>query len=152
VGDQEGRQAQVGKPLGELARHARLGHRVEGRQRLVEQQDVWGGRDRARERGALTLAARRLARSRVSQVGDAVTVEQFVDASAPLAPLARPRPQTVLDVASDGQVGEQRPVLEHQADVAALRRQVHVACGVGERASPERDARAVRLEQPGDGA
>src|SRR5690348_268233 len=66
----------------DLEAHLAAEVRVEVRQRLVEQQDAGIGRERARERDALLLAARKLARVVIGVLGQARRVEQRVGATA----------------------------------------------------------------------
>ena len=70
VRDDDRRQAELAQRRAQLAAHRVARVRVERRERLVEQQDARPPRERARERDALPLAARELARARVGEVGD----------------------------------------------------------------------------------
>jgi hypothetical protein len=81
---------------------------VERRERLVEQQHLGFARERARERDALALAAREVARPRVPRGGDPEAFEQLVGSAAP--------PNATL--LADGQVREERVVLEDEPDRA----------------------------------
>ena len=68
VRDDQRRQREPGQQLLQLDPHARLGVGVERGQRLVQKQDAGLPRERARERHALSLAARELTRPRLRQV------------------------------------------------------------------------------------
>ncbi len=68
VRDDQRRQLERAQELLELGAHARLRVGVEGRQRLVEEQDARVARERPREGNALPLAARELTRPRLRQV------------------------------------------------------------------------------------
>ena len=72
--------------------------------------------------------------------GDAEALEQLVDALAP----------AVGDVRADGQVREERVLLEHEPDAALLRPQVDAALDVEPRLVVERDAARGRVREAGD--
>ena len=91
---------------------------VEGRERLVEQQQPGRHRDGAGERNALLLPARELRRILVALVREADEVEQLAHSVPDLgagSPLAL---EPVGDVASHRHVGEQGVGLEHDPEVA----------------------------------
>ena len=102
--------------------------RVERAERLVEQQHARLVRQRARERDALLLAARELARQPLVVALERDEPEQL---GAPAAPVRAPhaaRAQRELDVVGHRHVAEQRVVLEHEADLALAGADVrHVA-------------------------
>ena len=97
--------------------------RVERAERLVEQQHLRLDGERTGQRHALALAAGQLRRVAVGELLQVDELEQLVDPRLdlrlrPLADLQAER-----DVAAHGHVLERRVVLEHEADVALLRRQ-----------------------------
>ena len=69
---------QLAEPLAQLGSDAR----VESAERLVEEQHLRLGRERAREAHALTLATRELRRIPVAEVLELDEVQQLVDALA----------------------------------------------------------------------
>jgi hypothetical protein len=50
-------------------------------------------------------------------------IDEFIDAGADFAPGSRTHPQPVTDILCDGEMREQRIVLEHNTDIAPMRRQ-----------------------------
>ena len=94
---------------------------VEGRQRLVEEQDLRLDRERPGERDALLLAARQLARVAVALVGQVDQLEQLADPLADLVLRPLADLQAEADVVGDGHVREQRVRLEDHPDVALVR-------------------------------
>jgi hypothetical protein len=124
VGDEHGGDVhlvvQAAQPVAQLLAH--LG--VERAERLVEQQHRGLHGEGPGERHALTLPARQL---RGQAIGEGLQVHEAQQLAHPLADLLL-RPVADLhaerDVARDRQVLERRVVLEHEADVALLRRQL----------------------------
>ncbi len=93
--------------------------RVERRQRLVEQQDLRARGERAGERHALLLAARKLVRIAAGEVRQLDERQHLVD---PRLDLGRRLPgdlEAEADVALDRHIGKERIGLEHHADRAA---------------------------------
>ena len=64
VRHEERRQLELAQELGELGAHLPARVRIEGRHRLVEEENGGVARERARERNPLPLAAGELARAR----------------------------------------------------------------------------------------
>ena len=111
VGHEQGRDLETGEELLELGAHVDLRVGVERRERFVEQEDLGVARERARERDALALAA-----------GEAAGSARPRDARSGSARGTRPRAAArVLDVLADGQVREERVVLEDEPDPALAR-------------------------------
>ena len=100
---------------------AQLG--VEARERFVEQQQLRTRCERAREGHTLLLAAGKLVRLSRVESGEAHRLDEFLRPCATLR--SRPVVQAESDVAEHIEVREQRVVLEHHADAACLRRQLH---------------------------
>ena len=97
--------------------------RVERRKRLVEQQQARRQGQRAGQRDALLLAAGELGRILVGLLGQADQRQQLAHALVDLGARLAGRDQAVADIVLDGQVGEQRVGLEHDAEVALGHRQ-----------------------------
>jgi len=139
VCDDQRRQPELGEQLLQFAADGVLRVRVERGERLVEQQHARIARERPRQRDALPLAARELAGPCVGEVRDSKALEHL-----PHALLAAER-----DIALDGQVREERVLLEDEPDAPLLRRPAR------RRVEPdlvaERDA-AARPREPGDRA
>ena len=123
VRDEDGRHVddvvELAKPLAELGADAR----VERAERLVEEEHLRLGRERASEAHALTLAAGELRRVAVPEVLELDEVQELVDALGDLGlrPLAHLQPER--DVVPHGHVLERGVVLEDEADVSLLRRE-----------------------------
>src|SRR5207253_6766463 len=94
---------------------------VQRSERLVQQEDVRVEDEATRERDALLLAAGELARMLVGEPAQPDKVEDFAHALGPLRTRKCAHAQRKGDVALDGHVGEQRVVLEDDADVAPVR-------------------------------
>ena len=135
---------------------------VEVREGLVEEQELGLRCERAGERDPLLLAARQLVRVLVRVAAQPHAFDQLGDSSPPL----RHTVQAEADVLGDGEVREERVVLEHHADPALLRRDHDARSGNGppvqqdlpvrhrleSRDAPEygRLAAAARAEQAAD--
>ena len=113
VGDEQDGDLEPGEELLQLRPDVRFRVSVERRERLVEQQDVRVAGERARERDALALAAREVRR--------AVRVRDARSRSG--RGTRRPCGAGVLDVLADGQVREERVVLEDEPDASPVGRQ-----------------------------
>ena len=95
---------------------------VEIRQRFVEQQHARADDDRAGERDALLLAAGELAGELLLVSGETDLRQHVADALPDLGGGEIAHAQPVRDILEDRQMREQRIVLEHEADVALVRR------------------------------
>jgi hypothetical protein len=86
---------------------------IERRQRLIEEQDLRTGDQRARQRDALLLTARHLPRQ---ALGEAAHLNEVKELARPLAPRGLRHPsdfKTVGDVVDGRHMGKERVVLEH---------------------------------------
>ena len=111
------------QPL-QLLAHLDAQLEVEVGQRLVEHQDARLEHQRAGDRDALLLAARKLRREARAHPGRSTSCRTRPTRSA-ISDLAEAaQPQSEGDVVEHRQMREQRVVLEHQADIAAVRRLV----------------------------
>jgi hypothetical protein len=133
VRDEQGRQRELAQQRLELEPNGGARVRVQGCERLVEQQDGRVARERAREADALALAPRELAGADAGQVVDPEAFEELVHA----------RVATVGDVPAHAQVREERVVLEHVADRAFLGRPVDPPRGIEPGLIPEPDRAGV---------
>ena len=106
----------------ELDLHLLAELEVERAQRLVQQQHAGAVDERARERDALPLAARELARLALRELAEAHERERLARALSPLRLGHALDAQPVFDVLLDAHVREQRVVLEHRVDVALVGR------------------------------
>ena len=144
VGDEDGRHVhlvvEASQPLAQLRPHTR----VEGAERLVEQEHLRLRRERPGERHPLPLAARELGRVAVAEASSCTSSEQLVDPLADLGlrPLAHRQPER--DVVAHGHVLEGGVVLEDEADVPLLRRER------GRVLAGDQDLALVRPLEPGD--
>ncbi|GAA2710541.1 hypothetical protein GCM10010429_26110 [Micromonospora olivasterospora] len=121
VGDQHAGGAVGAQRLPHVGPQLGAQLRVQGAERLVQQHQRRPGRQRPGHRDPLLLAAGELVRHPRAVPGEADQVEHLLDpAGAAGGPV-----QAVADVVRDGQVREQRPLLRHDGDAAAVRRDVH---------------------------
>ncbi len=97
---------------------------VERGERLVEQQDRRLDRERTGERHPLLLAARELARQAIAEAAELHRLEEAVDLGGDLGPARAAGTQAIGDVLRHGHVRKQGVVLEDDADVALVGRQV----------------------------
>jgi hypothetical protein len=146
VGDEHGRDPEVGQQPLHLGPDLDAQDRVQVGERLVQQQHRRACDQRPGQGDPLSLAAGQAGRQAVAEPGQ---VDQLQGLGDPVPPALLPR-QAVADVAGDGQVGEQGAVLEHHPDPAALGRDKR-AWG---RQVPavEPDPAGVGPLQPGDAA
>ena len=92
--------------------------------RLVGEKDVGLGDDRARDRHALLLAARKRRRLVVQPLAQSDPGQQLLHVLAVVADAPAGQPQGQRDIVERGQMIEQAEFLEHDADAAAQRRQL----------------------------
>ena len=123
MGHHQGGHAQVLLQLPDFGAQAHAFDRVERRQRLVEQQQVGLGRQRARQGDALLLAARELGRVFVLAAGQSDQPEHLVDALLEGLAAGAPLIESVGHVLADIQVRKQGIGLEDDTVVARGRRQ-----------------------------
>ena len=136
--DDQRRQREPGQQLLQLDPHARLGVGVERGQRLVQKQDAGLPRERARERHALSLAARELTRPRLRQVRDPEALEELINSVA----------AAVGDVGPHAEVREERVVLEDEPDSPLVRLEADPTGDVNPVVAVQRDPSLGRPEQP----
>ena len=108
----------------DLVAQAQPHARIERGERLVEQQQAGRGRERARERDALLLAAGELHRIFLALLRQADQRQQFGDARLDRDARLALIDEAVADIRRDTQVRKQRVGLEHDAEIARGRRQV----------------------------
>ena len=150
VGDEDGGLVQLGRKGHELLLELAPDQRVEGRERLVHQQDLGVRGERTGEPDPLLHPARQLAR-------EAVLVSVEVDeAEAALGDLPALRLRLALHLQGEGDVvahravRKQRHVLEHHADVGGAQPS-EIAFAEREHVPAEHvDAPGGRLDQPVD--
>src|SRR5450830_1238676 len=123
VGDENGGQAQFALDRPDLLAQVFANPRIEGRQRLIEQQQAWTGDQGAGQGHALALAAGQLVRVARGEVVQFHQLEGFHDALVAVVGIDLLHLQAEGDVLFHGHVGEQRVALEHHADRAFLRAQ-----------------------------
>ena len=120
---------------------------VKRRERLVEQQDLRIGREDARERRALLLAAREFHRIRVAELRQIKARQILPDALLPLLAIAL---CDKADVVGNRHIREKGKVLKEIADAPLLRGQVDALLAVKEHPAVEHDAPAVGALEPSD--
>ncbi|GJD77875.1 hypothetical protein NBEOAGPD_1086 [Methylobacterium gregans] len=124
VGDVDEGEAELGLDPLQLGPHPHPQERVEGRERLVEEQDLGAGDEGAGERHALLLAAGELGRHPLGEVGHLHEVEHGERPRAALGLAHAPHLQAEGDVVAAIEVGEQGVALEHHRGAALRRRGV----------------------------
>ena len=110
---------ELAQPLAQLGAYAC----IERAERLVEQEHLRLGRERAREPHPLALPAGELRGIAVAEALELHEVEQLVHAFADLGLRPFSHLQAERDVVANGHVLERGVVLEDEADVALLRRE-----------------------------
>ncbi|MNF61107.1 hypothetical protein D3C84_427430 [compost metagenome] len=144
--DENRGQAQFALNLTDLFAQVLANPRVEGRQRLIQQQQAWPGHQGAGEGHALALTARQLVRVTRGKVIELHQFEHFCDAFAAVIGIDLLHAQAEGDVLFHGHIGEQCIALEHHADPAFLRAHRH---DIG---TIEQDFAAIHRSQAGDAA
>ena len=134
--------SELAEQRSELRPHRRLRVRVERGERLVEQQHRRVSRQRSGERDSLTLSTREVGWTSAGERGDPEALEQL-----PHAP-----PAAEADVRLDGQVREERVLLEDEPDRAPLRRERDPSLGIEPGLRTELDPARGRPEQSRDRA
>jgi hypothetical protein len=115
MADQHDRGAELAPHLPQHLHHLLAVAGVQGRGRLVAQQDPGLGRERPGDRDALLLPAGELRGVLVAVVGHPHELEHL---QRPLPAASALEPQRQRDVGERGRVREQVELLEHHADVA----------------------------------
>ena len=124
VGDVDGGRPELADDVADLVHEAIAQRSIQRPERLVEQQEIGLGRQRAGEGDALRLAARQRADRALPQPGEADQLEQLVHPSAALGTSDARHAHAERDVVVHVPVWEQRVILEHQAHAALVRRYV----------------------------
>ena len=96
--------------------------RVQGAERFVEQEHAWVQHERARERHALLLSTGKLVRLAPFEAVEANQGERFADPASFLLLLHVREVEAEGDVVLDGEVREERVVLEYGVDRPSVRR------------------------------
>ena len=125
---------------------------VEVRQRLVEEDDRRAVGEGARERDALLLAARELMRKAGAERAEADPLQHLGDPRLDVGAGGAAHPKPIGDVVEHRLVRPQRVGLEHEAEVAALGRDVDAAPGVEDLRLADGDRAGGRRLEPGDAA
>ena len=119
VGDEHRRRVAEPERLDHVGADVVAQGGIEARERLVEQDDRRVGSERPRQCDALLFATRQFMGVSLGDTGKAHEFEQLVDA---LRPSRSPEPgEPEGDVLVDAPMGEQRVILEDQADAPLLR-------------------------------
>ncbi len=124
VGDVHEGDAELGLQPLQLGPHPHPQERIEGRERLVEEQHLRAGDEGAGERDALLLAARELRRQAAGEVVHLHQRQHRLGALEALVLRDAPHLEPEGDVVAAGEVGKQRVALEHHRGAALRRRQV----------------------------
>jgi len=121
VGDQQRGDAQALEHRAQVVAQAPAQVGVEAGEGFVEQQQVGARCQRAGQRDALLLAAGEFVRIAIGQAVEADQRQRLKHARRARAAVQAVQAES--DVVGDRKVGEQRQVLEHEAQAALLRRQ-----------------------------
>ena len=146
VGDEHRRGAELAQQAAQIDLHGLAQLAVERRERLVEQQQLGPYGQRTRHRDALLLTARQRPHRAAGEVGEVHQLEEAPNRRRDVGGGMAAGLQAEGDVLGDGEMREQRVVLEHHADVAAMRR-----LG-GDVLAVEPHAAAVGFQEAGDDA
>src|SRR5262249_51910601 len=144
VRDEDGRHAELALNFLELDLHRGAQVPIERGEWLVEQQHLGTNDESARERHALLLTARELAGFAIFQARKLDERERVGDPAHYLRLGDPAHAQAVADIRRHVHVGEQRVVLEHDADLAPIRRDIRDPLAV------DGDLAAVRHQKAGD--
>jgi len=136
----------------EIASDRATRRRIEGGERLVEQEKARVDRQGARQRHTLRLAARKRPRFGIRMLAETEPVEPGSSASSRFAGPDAARAKTEGDVLERGEMGEQQVILEDHADRTALGREMDAARDVLEDDIIELDASSVKWNEPGESA
>ena len=148
VGDEDGGGAFLLEDGAHFEREAFAQVNVEVGEGLVEQEELWPGRQRAGERDALLLAAGEFVRVFFAAAGEADGGEQGADPRRAFGGGLGGDAEG--DVAGDREVREERVILEDHADLARLGRQAEA--GVGDALPAEADFACGDRLEAGDAA
>ena len=148
MGDIQDRQPGMIAQAFQIGKDLVLAGLVQGRQRLVHQQQPGMGQDRPAKRDALALAPRQRGGAAGQQRTDA---QHFGHAVQVGLPPAACEPVAVQQVLPDRQVRKQPCILEDIADAAPVRRQEDALAAVCQHGAAVSDAPVVRPQKPGDG-
>ena len=146
VGDEEGGELEPHEQRAQLGDEPLAQRPVERAQRFVEHEEPRLGRERARQRDALLLAARELADAPTLEPGESDQRERGSRARLDVGAGESLHPQPERHVPLHVAVGEQSVVLEHEPEAATVRRHASEVVPV-----PRDPAAGVGLEA-GDGA
>ena len=146
VGDEHRGGPGVAQDGLDVVPHLRAEVGVEVGERLVEEQQGGRGRQRPRHRHPLLLAAGQLVRVAAAEPGQPHQVEHVADPRPPRRPVQAV--QAEADIVVHGEVGEERVVLEHDADAARLGR--HEAPGARHHLAAEAHRAGVGGLEAGD--
>src|SRR5271154_2308964 len=135
-------------PRAEVVEDFRFGRVVERGQRLVEQQCGGIRHQRSGEGCTLALAAGNLAGLARDQMRDAERLEHRHHSTAPFG--GRNFHYAVLNVLRDRQMGEQREVLKHIAELTLRGRQVDAFVGVKQRSRTDSYAAGIGTDEASD--
>ena len=122
--DEQRRDAELELDAANLGTHQHAQVSIEVRQRLVQQQDDRFLDERARQRHPLALAARELSRPPLQQPADVEQLGHLRDLLLGLSPRDFGQVEREADVLLDAEVRIDRVVLEDEADLPPLRRDV----------------------------
>ncbi len=124
VGDVDEGEAELGLDALQFRPHPHPQERVEGRERLVEEEHLGAGDEGAGERHPLLLAPRELGRQALGEVGHLHEVEHGERLRPPLGLADAAHPQAEGDVVPAVEMREQGVALEHHRGAALGRRRV----------------------------
>jgi hypothetical protein len=119
----------------------------EAREWFVQQQQARPRRQRAGQCDTLLLAARQLVRRTLGGMAQAHQVQHLLHALSARAALEAGDAEG--HVVGHAEVGEERVVLEHHADLALLGGQVHTTGGIRQHFAADGDAAGGAAFQPG---
>ena len=152
VGDVDEGAVGVRMQAFQLGAHFLPQFRVEVAQRFIHEEHLRAGCERAGDGDALLLTAGKFGGIAFFKLLDFEQREQLVHAFANARLIPLEHFQTESDVFIHRHMRPERVILEQEADVALVRRQVDALFGIENRRAVDEDAAAGRRFQPGDHA
>ena len=132
----------------EVGKDIVLSWRIQRSERLIQQQNVRAGEERAAERDTAFLAARQAIRFASKQRSDPKQIDDTGDVRFRCPVLRTPPPEAQVSI--HRHMRKETGVLEHISDPPLLCGQGYAAGAVEQASTIEEDATAIRTQEPSD--
>ena len=152
VGDHDSDPVERLQVPAQITAHVAACAGIERSQRLVEQEQMWFGRQRTSEGDTLRLTTRESSRRVGGVIGESDTSQPFGGVPPRLGSRGAPGPQAEGDVLERRKVSEQQIVLEHDADRTLLGRHEDARHRIVDERTVDGDAAIVDRDQPSQGS